>query len=177
MGLDISAYSRLTPAPAAALDENGTPIEPGCCMRIRATELEWVEQHFPGRTRGLQAGVFAFADILSFHAGSYSGYNFWRDALARFAYYDTRGLVLEAKSAAEFVWQHVTDGPFYELINFADNEGVIGPVCAAKLAKDFADYQDRANPYAKMHPVWLGLYGQWRRAFELAADGGAVRFH
>jgi hypothetical protein len=40
---------------------------------------------------------------------------------------------------AEQVWAARPEGPFVELIDFADNEGMIGPRAAAKLAKDFAD--------------------------------------
>ena len=38
--------------------------------------------------------------------------------------------------------------PFVELINFSDCEGVIGPEVAAKLAKDFADYEFSASAFA-----------------------------
>ena len=69
--------------------------------------------------------------------------------------------------------------PFVELINFSDCEGVIGPKVAAKLAKDFADYEDRASAFAAKFKddFFLALYREWRRAFEWAADGGMVHFN
>jgi hypothetical protein len=74
----------------------------------------------------------------------------------------------------------MTPGPFWELIQFADNEGYIGPTVAAKLATDFANWADRAKEFAKDPEVgewWLVSYNKWRQAFELAADGGVVDFH
>jgi hypothetical protein len=89
----------------------------------------------------------------------------------------------------EPVWaDEEAKGPFTELINFSGCEGYIGPVVAAKLAKDFADYQQRAEEYAANQgepdhgsedwsgDEWLEVYNDWRRAFEMAADGGAVIF-
>lgn len=65
--------------------------------------------------------------------------------------------------------------PFFELIHFADNEGVIGPVVSAKLAKDFRDNYERAKAFGDGY--WLSKYEKWMAAFEMAADNGAVEFH
>ena len=77
-------------------------------------------------------------DSFAFQAGSYMYYSKWRNQLAEMA-----GL-----GSAEAVRTNPEkEGlPFVELINFSDCEGVIGPKVAAKLAKDFADYEDRASP-------------------------------
>ena len=68
--------------------------------------------------------------------------------------------------------------PFVELIDFSDCEGVIGPKVAAKLAKDFADYEFMASAFAaeSNDDFFLALYREWRRAFEWAADGGMIYF-
>ena len=69
------------------------------------------------------------------------------------------------------------NAPFVELINFPDNEGVIGPVVAAKLAKDFAEFEHRAEEYSASIPDgtdWLENYREWKCAFEMAAKDGAV---
>jgi hypothetical protein len=75
----------------------------------------------------------------------------------------------------------VTHGPFYELINFADHEGVIGPKTSAKLAGDFAAFAEKSKAFAESLSVedrdgWNELYELWRRAFEVAAHRGAVLF-
>lgn len=75
---------------------------------------------------------------------------------------------------AEAVWNGKANGEaFVELINFSDCEGVIGAEVAKKLAADFAAYQDKAGDKGDFARV----YASWRKAFELAADGGAVCFH
>lgn len=57
----------------------------------------------------------------------------------------------------------------------SDCEGVIGPEVSAKLVKDFADFDERAKTRGGKY--FYALYCDWRKAFEMAADGGAVSFH
>lgn len=169
MGLDITAYRKLSPAPGAQLDEDGNPQEWQTHFHAHPSSINFTEENWPGRSAGIETGgVYTFADSLGFRAGSYGGYGDWRRTLARFAGW----------SKIEDAWDKKT-GPFIELIDFADNEGVIGPVVAAKLAKDFADNQERADAFAETEEdSWWGeQYAKWREAFEMAADGGAVDFH
>jgi hypothetical protein len=65
------------------------------------------------------------------------------------------------------------DGPFYELIWFADNEGCIGPDAAKDLLADFREHE---AAYVPPSGWTAATYQDWTRAFELAADGGLVRF-
>ena len=134
--------------------------------------MEWSERHFPGRAEGIDARtVYGFGDSFGFHAGSYSGYGMWCNRLAHFAGFPS----------AEFVFENKPAGPFVELIDFADSEGVIGPVVSAKLARDFAEHESRVVEFANAMPSdgswWLDKYRLWKKAFEMAADGGAVDFH
>ena len=167
MGLDISVYTKLTPA-ASDLDEDGNPTAPSTIV-IRQDLIEWSDK-FGGakRTEGITAGIYAYEKSGGFRAGSYSGYNHWRSWLAE----------ISGSGSAKSVWESgETEGPFFELINFADNEGYIGPVVAAKLAKDFAEFQGKAEA-ADENDGWnVKLYNEWRAAFEMAADGGLVDFH
>jgi hypothetical protein len=172
MGLDITAYRQLVKAPAGSDPE----ADWDRCFRF------YVNPEFSGRDAGLEPGTVYVrpepSATYEFRAGSYRGYNDWRNALARLAGF-ARG--------AEQAWNDgLEHGPFIELINFSDCEGVIGPVVSAKLARDFAEWQERANSLAEKGrgapwcdaPVWfLGLYAHWRKAFEMAADGGAVALH
>jgi len=86
------------------------------------------------------------------------------------------------KGAHEIWADATTKGPFVELINFSDCEGEIGPIVAAKLAKDFAEHQEKARTYVPLHndpdepDWWFNLYKDWRKAFEMASDGGSVCF-
>lgn len=119
---------------------------------------------FPGRADEIKDGQYGSLAHSHFRAGSYSGYNEWRNQLAFLAGY----------AGAEDAWANCTCGPFWELINFSDCEGVIGPVTSAKLAKDFADYQEKADEHES--PYFRDLYKDWRIAFETASDNGAVLF-
>lgn len=165
MGLDITAYRKLEPAPQAELDDDGSPKDYDKFAHFHSSTIQWTEENWPGHSDGIKPGVYSFANMDGFRAGSYSGYNAWRDQLAR---------VMRGKSAEE-LWKGPIEGPFAELIHFADNEGVIGPRVAAKLAKDFADHQSKAEAVGDNY--FLQKYNEWRKAFELAADGGAVHFH
>jgi hypothetical protein len=158
MGLDITAYRQLSRVENPKFDEYGelenwdTEWKPGASM-------EWSEKHFPGRGEGIDPQtVYKWKEEFGFRAGSYSGYNRWRSKLEQFA--------------------NGTD--FEELINFADNEGVIGFVVARKLAKDFKENETKAKQFSETLDEgewWFGQYQTWKKAFEIASDQGAVDFH
>lgn len=159
MGLDITAYKNLKVVENPQVDEDGellnweTEWQPGVSM-------EWSEKHFPGRGEGIDyKAVYTWEEGYGFHAGSYSGYNWWRSKLEEFAEGDS----------------------FQELINFADNEGVIGPVVSKKLLKDFTENEERVVKFADTlgdkGEWWINKYKEWEKAFEMAADNGAVDFH
>ena len=169
MGLDITAYKKLTPVQdgLAVLDKNGDLADSDSFFRISDLDITCTEKDWPGRTSGLEPGVFEFEERLDFWAGSYSGYNEFRNWLATVGGWESD----------EACWHGpATEGPFYELINFADNEGVIGPNTAKKLEKDFADFREEATKKATAD--WhMSDYDQWHNAFALAAKGGAIDFH
>ena len=170
MGLDISAYENITKQ----------QIRPDRDDE-RADEYFWcrINTDFPGRADDLEDGAaYSYERSMCFAAGAYSGYGQWREELAKLAGYPKRLHLSEFKPPKEMhsqgAWDS-TEGPFWELINFADNEGVIGSQVAAKLARDFAAYQTKAD----QHPdEWFQKkYSDWRKAFEMAARNGAVHFH
>jgi hypothetical protein len=158
MGLDITAYRKLIAVENPELDEDGELVDWDTNWRPGGS-MEWSEKHFPGRGEGIDPQtVYTWEESFGFRAGSYSGNNWWRAKLEKFA----------------------KGNDFSELINFADNEGVIGPVVSAKLAKDFANNKDKAKVFAgslEDGDWWLGQYERWQQAFEMAADDGAVDFH
>lgn len=166
MGLDIVALRRIKLEPAAALDEDGEPVDWKKHHHIRASEIEWTEGNWPGRTEPIKPGIYSAGEERHFKAGSYIGYSHWRGWLAREAGHGSPEAIWDADNPS---------GPFVELIKFADNEGIIGSVVAAKLAKDFAEHEvriigtDRSSDFA-------AKYREWRKAFEMAADGGCVLF-
>lgn len=162
MGLDISVYRKLYPAQSASDDT----------IEIRNSP------EFESRGNGLPRGPLLGERVFGFRAGSYGGYNEWRDWLAQLAGYPAvehdPGYKPKEMSHAAGAWT-VESGPFWELINFTDCDGTIGPRVAFKLAQDFAEFQVKAD--AEPEAWFRQKYGEWRKAFETASDFGAVDFH
>jgi len=112
MGLDIRHTRKLVPAPEAELDADGY-IKTGKSSGARRC-IGMVRENWPAdrRSRGI---AYSFGDSLAFRAGSYGGYNDGGPGL--------RGS--QAIAMAEHFWAKHCDAPFYCLINFADNGGVV----------------------------------------------------
>jgi len=157
MGLNISAYSNCKPVDVE-LDEEGEST-------IENTVETHVNFDYPERADGMPSRQwYQYDRSMSFTAGSYPNYGHWRRQLASLGGYD-----------AEDAWNGlVPSGPFLELVDFADNEGVIGPITSAKLANDFATYETAARKV--MEGRDMVLYKKWRQAFEMARQGGLIKF-
>lgn len=162
MGLDITAYEKLTTGDRTQEDLK-REYEKGWTPECRVASL-YINDDFPGRADPLTTGYYlSEGEVLKFLAGSYSGYSHWRSTLAQMI-----------GRTDEDVYRNPT-GPFAELINFSDCEGVIGPAVSAKIAQDFDDHRDLAS--AIDYDDFARLYELWSEAFHLAAKGGAVDFH
>lgn len=186
MGLDITAYRQLKHEADAPVDEDGDPKDWQSYVLFRQEYLTSGEKDWSGRTDGLvdcilknniaaqvanliisnQTLVCSYKDSFHFRVGSYGHYLQWRNWLA----------IISGWGSAEKCWKHdKSGGPFYELIHFPDCQGVIGPVVSAKLATDFAEFEPIAIEAG--NGEYLGLYCDWKKAFEMAADGGCVDYH
>ncbi len=180
MGLDITAYSKMKKMDVL-FNNDGEPVDPVTREPVDHYYNVRANHDFPGRSDGLEDGAY-YDYVKSEHvfAHSYSGYNVWRETLARLAGYpldsflNTFG-VQENSHAASAFFGNVPDGaPFVELVNFSDCEGVIGPVVAAKLLRDFQEFDERAKALGDDR-FYVG-YCQLKRGLELASDGGALVF-
>lgn len=168
MGLDVTAYSNCAPQKLSGNSEypSDEAYEKG---------LAYIHACNPWRERmdGLESGAYSYDTKHSFSAGSYSGYNAWREYLA----------ALIGRRPEELWYAENPEGPFAELISFSDCEGVIGPKTSAKLLVDFVEFDARAREFAAEklrdgHPEWfVRVYDDFKKAFSLAADGGFVLFH
>lgn len=174
MGLDISYYKDLMEASGnEGFDETGGIKDDDGWIQIN------VNPDFPGREDGLKDNhAYKAKEEDGFRAGSYGGYNAWRNDLAKLAGYnaksvDRHGTGRLERRYDEGAWAEES-GPFWELITFSDCEGVIGPETSKKLAKDFADHQDDVD--IDEGERFKSLYNKWRKAFESASNNGAVRF-
>lgn len=184
MGLDITAYSNLE-----YVGHVERPEEPGTYPSAEYAEYEaWMDEHVeaycykgferhalmgvPNVRQADDHGAFVSAgyfvrtpatEVHGFRAGSYGGYNWWRNDMREKYNPDVR-----------------PEGPFYGLINFADNEGTLCEMVCASLLLDFRQHE-------QAHRLsWMGsesceyqmeLYADWIRAFALGAKGGLVDFH
>lgn len=158
MGLDITAYRNLREVEKPVLDEDGYP-EDWMYQWKPGASMEWSESVWPGKGFPIKPRtVYEYDESYSFRAGSYSGYNWWRDRLNEFK--------------GEFAFQ--------ELIDFADNEGVIGSKLSVKLRNDFNKYYEEAIVFSntiKEGEFFIDKYIKWQKAFQIAAENGAVDFH
>lgn len=115
----------------------------------------------------------------SFRAGSYSGYNAWRQRLCRLALGVDCGDVWDSPDL-------YAGKPFVELIDFSDSNGFIGPEASSKLRSDFVRFAGEVEKGLKKgkeggnlseDDEWFAeSYRDWQKAFSLAADGGVVIF-
>lgn len=129
-----------------------------------------LDPDFHRSLRGLKAGrCYKVSDPEVTVRSSYSGHNRFREELARVFLGVTPGSIWDDPDI-------YADRPFFELIQFADNEGTIGPEAAADLATDFTEGRDRWEADPRLQPWARETYVEWAAAFEAAAGGGLVRF-
>lgn len=174
MGLAVTGYSHLTAVgfhdkdPELNEGEEGGPES--FCYYENHTEA-YAYDSFPLSFIGIPVlrqrdgivfgGCYAHTEATTsyrFAAGSYGGYNRWRERLQ-----------------AKYNPDRKESEPFFELIWFADNEGTISSLAAQNLLADFEAY----GP-----DVELGTYGNsyggpfddFHKACKLAAEDGLIRF-
>lgn len=170
-GLDVTAYEKLSIVPSPQFDSDGEPQGPN---QVKLAPVEFAE-----RFAGLSVGkVYHYESAFAFRAGSYSGYNYWRNELAKLAgneqtpYRSFDGKIELRYDAT--VWKN-KKGPFWELIYFSDAEGVIGPIVCKRVYKDFLQYQAAASTHPDEY--FRTSYQDWMKAFSMCANDGAIVFH
>jgi len=137
--------------------------------------LPYVEEGRECRAEGLEIGkAYKVGDSWGFRAGSYGGYNEWRKVLAQLAG------VADIEDFWKREFEVEKDGgrldvPFAELLAFSDCEGTLGPAVCARLAKDFAEHDERAKGHGE--DWFYDLYETWHRAMREAAEDGFISFH
>lgn len=184
MSLDITAYrqiQQLDCAPTSWCDDaEGYPEH----FQVYSVDFPERANDLPVHVKWENSvtchGCFKAEEDMRFQAGSYSGYHWWRDELSK-AVYDMLAEHVWKTAVEDLTSIHNTErpNPFYELIEFADNEGTIGPAVSAKLAKDFATFDmffmKHAEKIGKDHFYYTCR--NFKEAFTMAADGGLVKFH
>jgi hypothetical protein len=161
MGLDIVAFEK-----AKLLSENfeATPEEidfEGEVFRIK------INSHFKSHDH-LVSGIYApGGGVIEFSGGSYGTYNGFRYDLCMLAHNVDPQRVWNSKEIFE-------GGDFFELINFSDCDGAIGPTTARKL---FYDFKKHREAYHLENNEWDNeRYDDWMKAMELASNDGVLIF-
>ncbi|MFB8003958.1 hypothetical protein [Nocardia sp. NPDC056000] len=141
-----------------------------CNVDENGHEYVSADPGFERSMRGLFAGgcYERSGKTYEFFAGGYSEYNDFRETLCRAVHVVGPRTIWEEPDA----W---ADTPFFELINFADNEGHIGPISAADLAEDFNTHRDQIT--ARLSDDFRQYYEHWATALQLAAGTGIVTLH
>jgi hypothetical protein len=180
MGLDVSAYSNLKKIDCV-YDVDGEPIDKVTNDPISVPYFRvYVNYDFPGREEGVEhKSIYSYQDYFDDIGMGYGRYNAWRNYLAKIAGYPAVPVDKYKTGNIQYkndqgAW-NADSGPFWELINFSDCKGVIGPVVSKKLAKDFADYQKIVDGLSDEY--FKTQYSNFRKAFEIASNDGAVDFH
>jgi hypothetical protein len=123
----------------------------------------------------MEPGLYEYtaaSEQYAFRVGAYSYYSLWREFLSQ--------LALGVEPSA--VWEEserFAGRPFVELIDFTDCDGRIGTRLAAKLAADFRAHAAKAEEFAATledDGDFINNYRDFTRAFELAAQQGALAF-
>ena len=148
MGLHVTAYSELVPGRKDS--------------ELNITESMIAHSNSFGKRCALSEGRYDYKAFHDFPAGTYGGYNRFRDQLARAAGYES----------ADSVWENNLKGPLSELINFSDCYGVLDSATSEKLAGDFNVVSTQ-----KIEDIrFMRVFNDFHKAFALAADGGCVVF-
>jgi hypothetical protein len=168
MGLDCSAYEKVTLIKKISLKNmqaRNWKVPP--YGEDDSVHFLFNYDEFKDRSDGLEVGLYrSSGKTFEFRAGSYGGYGEYRQLLAKIG-----------NTTPEAVWSDSDrhkNVPFFEQINFADNEGFLGPKTCAALLADYIQHRKTAE---KALSEWFHSYTEWMEALKLAANGGVIRFH
>jgi len=144
--------------------------------------------HFADRLGSLVDGEYYEGELSDAHFGcGYGRYGVFREMLAQLAGYAPKNTEEPKPGENDFMGRlyafhhphfvatlNSDGGPFYELINFSDCEGYIGPECCKKLADDFESFSDAADNHDN---EWFKeKYFDMKRLFLDGSQSGYVRF-
>jgi hypothetical protein len=172
MGLDIAAYSNLIlVAPEVKKALSRVPeISMGDGPRImKMTKIS--DRGEGSRCLDMDAGDYygtESTEEFDFRAGSYSGYGLFRRLLSEIFLHSDPAEVWKTPKAYK-------GQPFYELVDFSDCEGVIGPEVSSKLHSDFVE--GRAQFFEECEDEWYRQkYDDWTKALSISKENGALIF-
>ena len=173
MGVDITAYSQIEKT-KYLIDEDYNYIDPENNEIIDGDYVNfYINPDFPGRAHEIKnENVYTYKESHHVISLGYNGYGLLREELAKLAGYKLKEFYNKKTHCAE-CWKG-KEGPFSELINFSDCEGVIGESVSKKLFDDFEKFQEKADMH--QNPFFREFYDNMKMAFKIASNKGAVEF-
>jgi hypothetical protein len=156
MGLDVMVYGNIK------ITEN----EENADFTAYVIDEDW--KH---KIKNLQDGKGYTGDVV-FRGVSYpySSHNRFRERLIKLI---GREDLLD--SEGKIKWHELPpEIPFYDFINFADNEGCLDWEVSSTIYSDFEKFNEKAK--LKMHEYDLMKYEIWLETFEFGKNNGVVVF-
>lgn len=176
MGVDIRGYTNIRKI-EAVLDEDGEPLDPTTREPMQDALKLWVNPDYPERAADIaDKGVYAYDECAGHASYGYGSYNFWRDHLAKLAgwplgSYEQYGRSWDSHAAS--AW-HADGGKLWELINFSDCEGTIGPAACTKIAAELREIAATDPQFPRPHD--RAFFDEMVKIFEAVAGNGCVVF-
>lgn len=165
MGLDVSVYHNIK-LMDNIIDEEDFDYD----FKAFVIDDDWLD-----RIKNLEVDRYYSGDnvghLISY---AYSTHNRFRELLLRII--GQEKLLLECGRVNWDKLEPKKELPFYELIWFADNEGVLDWEVSEKLFFDFKTYEEKALEYLSDNEWMRDSYLNWMEAFELGKDNGVVVF-
>lgn len=173
MGLDISAWSKAERAEAC----------PACGHLTGAHDLRvgTDPSSFPERAAPFAPGDgLVVGDCEAHMRFGYSGWGFFRSLLCEAA----NGEPADHDHQAFWQREERADAVLWDLINFTDCDGILGPVACERIHRELLETREKflavlARP-REVRSDWtdgaVGRYDELTALFAVAAHGGVVRF-
>lgn len=169
MGLDVTAYNNLEYVEPLDWDRYEDLYD----LDKDVTYLQ-VNPHFPDSSVGVVEGIYRVTEAserFGWHAGSYSGYNRFRERLAESVGYWPSDCWEDPES--------YMDKPFYELVNFSDCQGTLGTEACKSLYQDFVENRQAFVGLVGKDDFmgFVQRYDDWTEGFRIASNNGYVDLH
>lgn len=154
MGLRIYGYTGVVPRETLSEEElKDTPEE--CFLELRNPP------RYTSRLEPLPEGVYVYTRLAcEEHIGSYRLYADWRDWLSR---------SFIGVPAAEIDADEHRGQPFYELIDFSDSSGFLGPDAVETLSRNFDGWEHELEGHLEkletdgLYLAYEEIYRQFQR--------------
>jgi len=157
MGLDVTGYSELKKC-----NEDD-------CEEMYVSSGDWEQSNMKEFEGEIKCSV---EDTYDFRAGSYGGYNRFRDELCKTI---NNVSAQSLWSLAETQKDVAIDMPFFWLINFTDCDGYIGTSFCEILYNDFCNYEEVFVAKCE-DDSYIEKYLDFKEAFKLGKNNGLVIF-